>query len=103
MDVSRYGGNPLVTAATTKHNEPQYAARGPFEGNTEITISGNAFFPSTGLLCRLHDGVTNATMILTAHFDSMQQIRCISQRKMSLYLEVRKLPPSNHVCSRLFR
>ena len=75
-----YGGNPLVTAATTKHNEPQYAARGPFEGNTEITISGNAFFPSTGLLCRLHDGVTNATMILTAHFDSMQQIRCISQR-----------------------
>ena len=75
-----YGGHPMVTGAVTPHNEPQFSARGPFEGNSEITVLGNSFFPGAGLRCRLFDGDTNETMTLQGYYDSMRQVRCITQR-----------------------
>jgi hypothetical protein len=75
-----YGGKPMVTGAVTPHNEPQFSARGPFDGNSEITVLGNSFFPGANLLCRLFDGDTNVAMTLQAHYDSMHQVRCITER-----------------------
>ena len=68
-----YGGKPLVTGAVTPHNEPQFSARGPFEGNSEITVLGNSFFPGAKLRCRLYDADTNVTMTLQGHYDNMRQ------------------------------
>ena len=75
-----YGGKPMVIGAVTPHNEPQFTARGPFEGNTEITVLGNSFFPGANLLCRLFDSETNITMTLQGHYDSMYRVRCITER-----------------------
>lgn len=75
-----YGGKPMVIATVTSHNEPQFSARGPFEGNSEITVLGNSFFPGSKLLCRLFDGDTNVTMTLQGHYDRMHQVRCITKR-----------------------
>ena len=75
-----YGGKPMVTGAVTSHNEPQFSARGPFEGNTEITVLGNSFFPGEKLRCRLYDADTGIVMVLQGHYDSMRRVRCITQR-----------------------
>ena len=75
-----YGGKPMVTGAVTPHNEPQFSARGPFEGNSEITVLGNSFFPGANLRCRLFDADTNSTMTLQGYYDSMRQVRCITKR-----------------------
>ena len=75
-----YGGAPAVTSATTPHDEPSIPARGPFEGNTEITLRGHGFFPSEkNLLCRLHDGATGATQILPARFISATSVACVTE------------------------
>ena len=75
-----YGGKPNVVTATTTHEETTYAARGPFYGNTEITIHGQGFFPSDRMKCKLHDSVTGTgDMILDAQFDSVQRVRCITK------------------------
>ena len=75
-----YGGAPAVTSATTPHDEPSIPARGPFEGNTEITLRGHGFFPSEkNLLCRLHDGATGATQILPARFLSATSVACVTE------------------------
>lgn len=51
-----FGGVPGVTSITTTHDEPSIAARGPMEGNTELTLFGSGFFPGEGqLLCRFAD------------------------------------------------
>ena len=74
-----YGGAPAVTSVTTAHFEPSIPARGPFEGNTEITVSGHGFFPSEkNLLCRLHDDVTGTTQVLPARFVSSTTITCVT-------------------------
>ena len=74
-----YGGVPAVTSATTAHFEPSIPARGPFEGNTEITVSGHGFFPSEkNLLCRLHDDTTGTTQVLQARFVSSTTITCVT-------------------------
>ena len=74
-----YGGVPAVTSVTTAHFEPSIPARGPFEGNTEITVSGHGFFPSEkNLLCRLHDDVTGTTQVLQARFVSSTTITCVT-------------------------
>ena len=74
-----YGGAPAVTSATTAHFEPSIPARGPFEGNTEITVSGSGFFPSEkNLLCRLHDDTTGTTQVLQARFVSSTEITCVT-------------------------
>ena len=74
-----YGGVPAVTSATTAHFEPSIPARGPFEGNTEITVSGHGFFPSEkNLLCRLHDDATGTTQVLPARFVSSTTITCVT-------------------------
>ena len=74
-----YGGVPAVTSVTTAHFEPSIPARGPFEGNTEITVSGGGFFPSEkNLLCRLHDDTTGTTQVLQARFVSSTTITCVT-------------------------
>ena len=74
-----YGGVPAVTSVTTAHFEPSIPARGPFEGNTEITVSGHGFFPSEkNLLCRLHDDTTGTTQVLQARFVSSTTITCVT-------------------------
>jgi hypothetical protein len=68
-----------VTSVTTAHFEPSIPARGPFEGNTEITVSGHGFFPSEkNLLCRLHDDTTGTTQVLQARFVSSTTITCVT-------------------------
>ncbi len=74
-----YGGVPAVTSVTTAHFEPSIPARGPFEGNTEITVGGHGFFPSErNLLCRLHDDTTGTTQVLQARFVSSTTITCVT-------------------------
>lgn len=69
-----------MSAATTTHNEQQFSARGPFEGNTEVTVYGNHFLPSENLLCKFFDAQTNVTMVTPGAFDTEQQVRCITWR-----------------------
>ena len=73
------GGVPAVYEATTTHGEGHFAARGPFEGNTELTIVGNNFLPSKNLKCLLYDDDTNVTHVIPAHYDTPTQVRCITK------------------------
>ena len=74
-----YGGVANVVEARTTHEESSFLARGPFFGNTEITIIGQGFFPSSDMKCKLHDSATGVTQSLPAMFDSPQRVRCITQ------------------------
>ena len=78
--VRVYGGNPNVISARTTHEETTYAARGPFFGNTEITIIGESFFPSNGMWCKLYDSDTTVTHTVPAYFDNMKRVRCITEK-----------------------
>ena len=73
-----YGGGPNVVAASTTHTDATYAARGPFEGNTEISITGQAFFASGAMQCKLYDSDTGVTQTLEAYFDNSKRLRCIT-------------------------
>jgi hypothetical protein len=77
-----YGGKPNVISARTTHEEVAYAARGPFFGNTEITIIGESFFPSNGMKCNLTITDTNSQQpqIVPAYFDNLNRVRCITER-----------------------
>ena len=68
-----------VIEARTTHEEPEFLARGPFYGNTEITIIGQGFFPSSDMKCKLHDSDTAVTHFLPVMFDSPQRVRCITK------------------------
>lgn len=73
-----YGGGPNVVAASTTHDDTTYPARGPFTGNTEITLTGQAFFASSAMKCKLHDSDTGVTQTLEAFFDNSKRLRCIT-------------------------
>ena len=74
------GGRPAVYRISTPHREKAVAARGPFEGNTEITVHGNHFLPSWHLQCQLQDPLTGATLVVPGHYDTEFRIRCITPR-----------------------
>ena len=74
-----YDGKPNVISARTPQDEPTYPARGPFFGNTEITITGSGFFAASGVKCRLYDsGTTNNIKEVDGFFDNMNRVRCIT-------------------------
>lgn len=75
-----YGGKPNVVSARTTHEETTYPARGPFSGNTEISVHGSGFFPSSNMLCKLHDSDTSVTHTLQASFDNLGRVRCITKK-----------------------
>ena len=74
------GGRPHVHTISTTGGEPHYAARGPFEGNTEITVYGNHLLPSEHLRCQLFDPVTGVRQSLPAHYDNERVVRCTTLR-----------------------
>jgi len=76
--VRVYGGVPNVVAASTTHDDTVYPARGPFFGNTEITVAGQAFFASNAMKCKLYDSDTLVTQTLDAFFDNTGRLRCIT-------------------------
>ena len=68
-----------MISARTPQDEPTYPARGPFFGNTEITITGSGFFAASGVKCRLYDsGTTNNIKEVDGFFDNMNRVRCIT-------------------------
>merc|ERR1712078_752126 len=54
--------------------------RGPFEGNTEVTLHGNHFLPSWHLQCQLQDPLTGAKLFVPGHYDTARRIRCVTPR-----------------------
>ena len=68
-----------MISARTPQDEPTYPARGPFFGNTEITITGSGFFAASDVKCRLYDsGTTNNIKEVAGFFDNMNRVRCIT-------------------------
>ena len=83
--IRHVSGRPYVAAVTTTHFEAAFAARGPFEGNTEITLTGNNFYPSArGLYCALWDELTRVLVTVPAQYDTPSQVRCIVPRLLPL-------------------
>ena len=74
------GGRPAVYRISTPHREKAVAARGPFEGNTEVTLHGNHFLPSWHLQCQLQDPLTGAKLFVPGHYDTARRIRCVTPR-----------------------
>ena len=72
---------PDVLEVTTSGNEGAYPSRVPFEGNAELTVRGQNFLPSDGILCKLSDNLTNVEMVFPGHYDTSEQIRCIAPRQ----------------------
>ena len=74
------GGRPAIYRISTSHREKAVAARGPFEGNTEVTVHGNHFLPSWHLQCQLQDPLTGAKLFVPGHYDTARRIRCVTPR-----------------------
>jgi len=53
-------------------------ARGPLNGNTELTVEGSGFLPSGNLTCKLYDERTQLSQILTAQYDGPGRLRCVT-------------------------
>ncbi|XRB21119.1 IPT/TIG domain-containing protein [Pseudoscourfieldia marina] len=56
-----------------------FPARGPMDGNTELTVKGSGFLPTDKLRCRLYDPKTQHNMVMPAYYDSDTQLRCITK------------------------
>lgn len=76
---------PVVTAVISPHAAPPalgYAARGPFDGGTEITVRGTGFLQSSHLSCRFVDAASGLPPVeVPARWVDDTAATCVTPRR----------------------